>query len=75
MHELAILRSDTPDVHVKWDPMNAAEVAEARAIFDRAMTGTGSLAFDVKTGDESEVIKHFDPEAQHIVVSSPLVGG
>lgn len=72
-HELVILRDKT-DERITWDPSDDASLKAAAAAFD-AERQQGSVAYAVRAGAESEVLQHFDPEAQHVVVASPLVGG
>jgi hypothetical protein len=59
----------------EWTPGNAIEEAEARAAFARAVNA-GFLAYtmDEKTGGGQQ-IKDFDPNAERIVATVPLVGG
>ena len=72
--ELAIL-DGTGDTKVIWDPHNSDEVEAAKAQFD-ALRKKGFLAYTVnKKGDKGEVITKFDPDAEKIILSPPLVGG
>jgi hypothetical protein len=72
--ELAVL-DHTGDTKLIWDRRNAVEVAAAKATFD-ALKAAGYLAYSVsKAGEKNEIIRAFDPEAESLVLSPPLVGG
>jgi hypothetical protein len=72
--EMAILDL-TGDTKVIWDPHNPDEVAAAKAQFD-TLRKKGFIAYTVnKKGDKGEVIREFDPDAEKIILSPPLVGG
>jgi hypothetical protein len=74
INTMAIL-DGTGDTKVIWDPHNPDEVEAARAQFD-ALRKKGFLAYTVnKKGDKGEVITKFDPDAEKIILSPPLVGG
>lgn len=63
------------DLKVEWSPSNEAEVAEARASFDR-MKGKGYTAYKVGArGERGEVIREFDPSAQKILLAMQMQGG
>jgi hypothetical protein len=64
------------DTKVMWDKNDPNEVAAAKATFD-SLKAKGFLAYSVKgkKGDKGEVIKQFDPEAERLIMSPPLVGG
>jgi len=65
----------TGDTKTVWDRRNEAEVTAAKAQFE-ALTGAGYLAFSVaKDGSKGEQIREFDPDAEKIILSPPLVGG
>lgn len=75
MGTLAIIDS-TGDTKIDWDANKPFEIEQARKKFNEALKG-GGKAFRVnhfgdKTKDE---IKEFDPDAEHIVIVKPLVGG
>jgi hypothetical protein len=83
--ELMIL-DQTGHTSVAWDTTEAATVDAARARFNyfrecgyaafklnTALAG-GSLLAAPETLD-GELIKTFDPEAEHVVMIAPLVGG
>lgn len=72
MHEL----DKTGDTRVMWDKGNKDEVAAARAQFD-ALKKKGFTAYRAvgKKGEQGEVIREFDPEAERIILVKQLVGG
>ena len=74
-HELAIM-DHTGDTKLLWDSANKDEVDNARETFNR-LTKKGYLAYAVKgkNGDRGEQVKSFDPEAERIILTPPLVGG
>lgn len=57
---------------VEWDAADEESVAKAKAIFDKEVET--SLAY-VDTPTKKEQIREFDPLAESIVVTRPLVGG
>jgi hypothetical protein len=65
----------TGDTVVTWDKDNPAEVEIARASFE-AGKRKRHLAYRVGDGRrESEVMRDFDPAAEHIVLMPQTVGG
>lgn len=65
----------TGDTKVIWDSKNADEVDAAEAQFD-SLRSKGFIAYKVnKKGDKGEVITTFDPTAEKIILSPPIVGG
>lgn len=63
------------DVRQTWNPENEAEVAAARATFDR-LRGQGHLAFRVQEGGgKGDQIREFDPDAAKIILAPPMRGG
>lgn len=67
--------NETGDFKMTWSADNDDEVTAAREQFD-AMKAKGYLAYKVKRdGSKGEVIRKFDPEAEMIIMSQPLVGG
>lgn len=72
--EMAIM-DITGDTKIMWDRNAPAEVETARASFDK-LKAKGYLAYTVKkNGDPGEQIHAFDPAAEKIIMSPPLVGG
>lgn len=64
----------TGDTRIGWDVNNAASVAEARRMFNE-LRGHNYVVYK-KTGDGTGAqIRDFDPTAEEIVMSPPLVGG
>tara|TARA_R110000824_G_scaffold40789_4_gene121927 strand:- start:946 stop:1245 length:300 start_codon:yes stop_codon:yes gene_type:complete len=65
----------TGDTKIVWDYKNDVEVAAAKAQFD-ALKKAGYIAYSVnKDGTNGEVIREFDPKAEKIILSPPMVGG
>lgn len=73
-HEMAILDKSGEQI-ITWSPDDDKSLAEAKAVFDQKVRGEGFQAFNVMEGNESEVVRTFDPQAEHVVLSAPLVGG
>jgi len=65
----------TGDTKVVWDYKNEAEIAAAKATFD-SLRKEGYIAYSVKKdGSAGEVLREFDPKAEKIILSPPMVGG
>jgi hypothetical protein len=65
----------TGDTRVEWDKDNADEVEIARKAFNAAKK-KGRLVYKTRAdGSRAEVLHEFDPNAERIVTSPPLVGG
>lgn len=66
----------TGDQRVMWDRNNADEVDAARRTFDD-LKAKGYLAYKAtgKTGEQGELIRKFDPDAERIILVKPNVGG
>ena len=63
------------DTKIIWDRNNADEVANAKKVFDD-LKAKRFMAYKVDDhGDKSEVIREFDPNAEKLIMSPPLVGG
>lgn len=73
MSVLRVLTS-AGDTVLEWNPKDAESVAEVKAEFD-GLTSSGFLAFRVDSPTEGEQIKKFDPDAQTVIMSIPLMGG
>jgi hypothetical protein len=73
--EMAVL-DHTGDTKITWDADSKDEVDAARATFDK-LKKKGYLAYRVVGRDETkgEVIREFDPDAERIILSPPMVGG
>lgn len=66
---------ETGDYEVKWNRRNHVEVEAARAAFD-SMKAKRYMAYKTTaSGERGEVITSFDPDAQRIVFTPPMVGG
>lgn len=63
------------DTKIIWDKNNAEEVAAAKKVFDD-LKAKRFMSYKVDDkGDKSEVIREFDPNAEKLIMSPPLVGG
>lgn len=74
-HLLAIM-DHTGDTKIIWDKNQPDEVDNARETFNR-LKKKGYLAFKVegKDGTKGEVVREFDPNAERMILSPPVVGG
>ena len=63
------------DSELRWNPAQPRSVARAQRRFARYQQG-GYLAFSAREpGGEATHIREFDPEAEEIVLTRPLMGG
>jgi hypothetical protein len=75
MGTLAVLDRTHGDLTIGWDPNSAPEIEQAQASFD-SLIAEGHMAYKTtKDGGKGEQIHKFDPKAERIVMSPPLVGG
>jgi hypothetical protein len=78
MSEMRILDL-SGDTKIIWDADRKDEVDNARESFDRLTKKgkPGYLAFEVKKGKpgRGRRITEFDPEAERLILSPPIVGG
>jgi hypothetical protein len=65
------LLSGNGDDETQWD--NEETAAIAKKVFD-GLIGLGHAAFE-KTPNGTELVKSFNPDAEEIIISRPLVGG
>lgn len=64
------------DMDLKWNKNSPAEVARCRAAFDDARAKDKYMAYRVnRDGTRGEVIREFDPNAERIIMTPPMVGG
>lgn len=64
----------TGDTRTEWDVNDVASVCEARKVFNE-FRERNYIAYK-KTGEGTgEQVRDFDPTAEEIVMSRPLVGG
>lgn len=68
--------NETGDTKIIWDLGIDAEVAHARAAYDKAMKD-GYMAYKVtgEKGEKGEVMHGFNPKAERIILAPPLQGG
>lgn len=72
--ELVIL-DQTGDTKMIWDAEKPDEVAHARDTFEK-FKKKGYAAYRVnKKGDQGEVLREFDPEAEKMILAPQMVGG
>lgn len=73
MGKLRLLSKNGDDL-TEWEAENEASTAVAKKVFDEQLA-IGARAF-TKTGKgEHELIHSFDPAADEILITRPLVGG
>jgi hypothetical protein len=73
--ELAIL-GEEGDTKIVWNKDNEHEVENARRSFnDLRKKGFMTYSVEGKKGEKKEQIHEFDPDAERIIMSPPLVGG
>lgn len=73
MAKLRVLNM-TGDTTLEWAPNDAASVEVVRKQFD-AIIKEGYMAFRVDSPTSGELIRTFEPEAEEIIMTAPLVGG
>jgi hypothetical protein len=73
-HEFVVLSRDGRAVYT-WDPTDAVSLAEVETIWNRVTTEDRLMGYTVPSNGDAEVIKDFDPNAEHLVASMPLAGG
>lgn len=76
-HAFAVLNM-TGDTKTIWDPGNEAEVAAARAQFEKLVRENRFSAFRISAEDPNktgERMREFDPEARRIIFVPPVQGG
>lgn len=72
--ELAVM-DQTGDTKYMWDKNSPDEVKQAEKTFNK-FKKKNYIAYKVKrNGGKGEVINTFDPKAEKIIMSSPIVGG
>ena len=62
------------DTTIEWDVKDKESVAKVRAEFERVVA-EGYMTFRVDAPDSGELIREFDPTAEAIIATSPMVGG
>lgn len=73
-HQMQVM-DPTGHTTTAWDPAVPAEVADARATFER-MTAQGYQAFHVgRRGQQAERMTSFDPDAEQMILIPQLKGG
>lgn len=74
MGELNVLDT-TGDLKTIWNKDNPDEVEAARKQFEE-LKSKKFLAFDVeKDGAKGKLIKEFNPNAERVIITPPVVGG
>ena len=65
----------TGDTKIIWNPSNADEVAAAKATFD-SLRKKGYVAYLVQPGgDKGIAVVEFNPSAEKLILTPPLIGG
>jgi hypothetical protein len=74
--EMRIMDREGDTKHI-WDSDNPDEVEAARLLFDSLVKEKKYVAYKVegKKGEKGEVMRRFDPTAERVIFSPPLVGG
>ena len=63
------------DLSLTWDAANPRQVARGKRFFDK-LFGLNYIAFVPAAGSESGAMtREFDPNANSIVMTRPIVGG
>ena len=62
------------DSETHWDPSDPDSIRDAERLFEDYRTAR-CLAFSVEPGGDAVNIRAFDPTAEEIIVTRPLVGG
>jgi hypothetical protein len=68
----------TGDTVVAWDPTDTASIERVRVEFDRLVRAERWHAFARPAGapaDDATLVRSFDPAADEIVLTRPLMGG
>lgn len=73
MSKLRVLNK-SGDTTLEWDVEDAASVEVVKAQFNEIIKG-GYMAFSVTSPTSGEQIRTFDPEAEEIIMTAPMVGG
>jgi hypothetical protein len=64
------------DTEVKWDPATGYGLKTAKRIFDEKTQRGRYLAFiEGPGGDGITMLRHFDPQAESIILAPRLIGG
>jgi len=72
---LQVMDAAAGDYKVIWDRDDRDLVDEARATFER-LKKKGYIAYKVEgDGSKGEIIHEFDPDAEKLIMSPPLMGG
>lgn len=70
-----IIPDKTGDTRIDWDSADPTSVAVAKAAFDKAKESRALAYKATPGGARGEVIREFDPAAEHIILAPQLVGG
>lgn len=73
-HELRVL-DPTGDMKIAWDRTKPEEVATAKQAFDTWIKKGYAAYKTTSSGQQGEVIRQFDPQAERITLAPPMVGG
>ena len=65
----------TGDTRIDWDSSKPFEIEQARKKFNETLKSGGKAFRQNHFGEKAEEIREFDPDAEHITIVKPLVGG
>ncbi len=75
MGEMRVLTAEEGDQKVVWDENNEDQVEVAKMTFDK-LKGKKYIAYKVdKKGEQTKVMKKFDPKAGKLIMVPPIAGG
>ena len=70
-----VITDPAGEIRKAWRPDNPQEIEAVRDLF-AAKRATGYIAYRAdQTGALKEIIREFDPQAEMIILSPPLLGG
>lgn len=72
-HQLLIL-NETGHTTLEWSPALEASVARARDVFNQ-LKADGHMAYALDGEQSGVVLKAFDPTAETIILTPPMIGG
>ena len=73
--EMAVMTPADGDMKIIWDSEKPVEVEHAKKTFDE-FKQKGYLAYKVsKGGERGEVMRHFEADAEKVILAPRMVGG
>jgi hypothetical protein len=73
MSKLRVL-NQSGDTTLEWDVKDPISVEAVEKEFNQIIK-EGYMAFKVDSPTEGELIRNFDPTAEEIIMTAPMVGG